>query len=131
MREKGISPPPRVDEGVSALAGVGLTALRAYLLELDKWSQRLQAAFARTQTYEATLNPANVGANTTSAQTFSVPGLSVHDIVIVNKPSHTAGLGIVNARVSAADTLELTFMNTTGAGIDPGSETYTIVSIRR
>ncbi len=131
MREKGISPPPRADEGARGLLAAGLTAFRAYALELDKWFQRLQAAFPKIDTYTATLNPAAVAANTTSEQTFSVPGLAVTDIVIVNKPSHTAGLGIVNARVSAANTLALTFQNTTAASIDAGAENYTIVSIRR
>lgn len=131
MREKGISPPPRADEGVRGLVASGLSAFHAYALELDKWFQRLQSAFPKVETYSATLNPAAVAANTTSEQTFTVSGLSVSDIVVVNKPSHTAGLGIVNARVSAANTLALTFQNTTGASIDAGAEIYTIVSIRR
>ena len=53
-------------------------------------------------------------------------GLKVGDFVAVNKPSNSAGLGIVNARVSAADTFALTFMNATGSGIDPAAETYLI-----
>lgn len=128
MREKGASPPPRL-EG-DALGNL-TEMLRGYLTELDRWLQRLQAVFPRMQTYEGTLNPAAVAANTTSAQTFTVTGLSTQDVVVVNKPSHTAGLGIVGARVSAANTLEITFMNTTAGSIDPPAELYTIVSIRR
>lgn len=131
MREKGISPPPRSESVDEELARAYAPNLRHYIAELDRWFRRLQAAFARMQTYEAVIDPTTVGANTTSAQTFTVAGLSVYDIVTVNKPTHTAGLGIVNARVSAADTLEITFMNTTGVGIDPPSETYSVVSVRR
>lgn len=52
------------------------------------------------------------------------------DKVFVNKPSLTAGLGVVNARVSDADTLALTFVNATGAAIDPAAETYQILAVR-
>ena len=72
------------------------------------------------------IDVASVSANTTAEQTFTVTGLKVGDFVAVNKPSNSAGLGIVNARVSAADTLALTFMNATGSGIDPAAETYLI-----
>jgi hypothetical protein len=50
--------------------------------------------------------------------------------VSVSKPSANAGLGVVNARVSAANTLALTFMNATGGAINPGAETYKIVGTR-
>lgn len=64
-------------------------------------------------------------ASTTTARTYTVPGLIVGDIVTVNKPSHTAGVGIANARVSAADTLEITFGNyTAGTPSLPASEQY-------
>lgn len=73
------------------------------------------------------LSPAAVGANTTAEQTFTVIGLQTTDEVQVTKPTTQAGLGIVNARVSAQDTLAITFSNNTGAGITPtAGETYKI-----
>jgi len=56
---------------------------------------------------------AALAANTTTSRTYNVPGLDVgFDHVVVNKPSATpTGVGIVNARVSADDTLEITFGN--------------------
>jgi hydrogenase maturation factor len=78
----------------------------------------------------STLDVASVAANTTAEQTFTVNGLKVGDAVIVNKPSANAGLGVVNARVSAANTIAITFVNATGSGIDPSSESYTIVIFR-
>ena len=80
--------------------------------------------------YSQALDVASVAANTTAEQTFTVTGLTTGDKVFVNKPALNAGLGVVNARVSAADTLALTFVNATGLAIDPASETYTIVAIR-
>lgn len=73
------------------------------------------------------LNVASVAANTTAEQTFTVPGLKTTMAVFVCKPSLSAGLGVVNARVSAADTLALTFVNATASPIDPAAETYTVV----
>jgi len=81
-------------------------------------------------TISATLDPAAVSAATSAEQTFTVAGLKVGDMVLVSKPTATAGVGIVNARVSAADTLALTFMNATAGSVNPASETYTITVIR-
>lgn len=90
----------------------------------------IQGNTASINTITASLNVASVAANTTAEQTFTVTGLKLRDLVMVNKPSASAGLGIVNARVSAADTLALTFVNATGSPIDPSAETYTITVIR-
>lgn len=60
-----------------------------------------------------------VSANTTEELTTTVAGLLTTDFVEVSKPTHQAGVGVVNARVSAADTLAVTFMNATGSGITP------------
>lgn len=78
----------------------------------------------------ATIDPASVAANTSAEQTFTVAGLDTGDFVRVSKPTATAGLGIVNARVSAANTLAITFMNSTAAPIDAASETYKILVVR-
>lgn len=80
--------------------------------------------------YSQALDVASVAAATSAEQTFTVTGLTTADKVIVNGPAQTAGLGIVNARVSAANTLALTFMNATAGALDPASATYTIVALR-
>lgn len=87
-------------------------------------------AITKIVVYSQSLDVASVAINTTAEQTFTVTGLTTADKVFVNKPSLNAGLGIVNARVSAADTLALTFVNATGAAIDPAAETYTIIALR-
>lgn len=75
---------------------------------------------------QATLSPAQVAANTSAEQTFTVTGLAVGDIVsTINKPTAQAGLGIVGQRVSAANTIAITFANFTGVAITPtASEAY-------
>lgn len=78
---------------------------------------------------DLTISPASVGANTTSEQTFTLSGLLLasDSIVSVSKPTHQTGLGIVGWRVSADDTIAITFMNNTGSPIVPtASQTYKV-----
>jgi hypothetical protein len=75
-----------------------------------------------------TFDPASVATITTAEQTLTVTGVQVGDIVIaVNKPTNTAGVGIVNARVSAANTVALTFVNPTAGSVDAASESWIFV----
>jgi hypothetical protein len=77
------------------------------------------------------LTPAQVAANTTAEQTFTVNGLQVGDFVEVNKPTTQGGLGVVNVRVSAANTLAIAFSNNTAAGITPtAGESYQVMVAR-
>ena len=96
----------------------------------DNWFKLVRDRLIIINRYEVAIDVTSVAANTTAEQPFTVTGLTTRDTVYVNKPSHNAGLGIVNCRVSAANTLAITFMNATGSGIDPGSETYFIVAVR-
>lgn len=44
----------------------------------------------------------------------------------ISKPTLHAGVGIVNVRVSAKDTLAIQFLNTTAGALTPGKETYLV-----
>lgn len=84
-----------------------------------------------TQIMRIALTPAQANANTTAEQTFTVNGVQLNDVVIVNKPTAQAGLGIVGARASAVNQIGITFSNNTGAGITPtAGENYLIVVMR-
>lgn len=80
--------------------------------------------------FEPALTPAAVAANTTAEQPLTVTGLKAGDVVTVNKPSAQNGLQMGNVRVSADDTLMITYTNSTGASITPASETYRVIAIR-
>jgi hypothetical protein len=82
--------------------------------------------------YVVALTPTAVATNTTSEQTFTVTGVVLANdaIVSVSKPTHQAGLGIVNSRVSADNTVAITFMNTSAASITPTAESYTIITYK-
>ena len=75
-----------------------------------------------------TLTPAGTAAGpVTQAQTFTVSGLKTGDEILkVTPPSTTAGLGIVGAWVSAADTLEVLFGNFSSGALTSASGTYRV-----
>lgn len=75
-----------------------------------------------------TWDPAAVATITTAEQTVTVPGVKVGDIVVAyNKPANTVGATPCMARVSAADTVAVTFVNPTAGSVNPGSEAWTFV----
>jgi hypothetical protein len=80
---------------------------------------------------QTTLTPAQVTANTTAEQTFTVNGLLPTDLVSVTKPTTQAGLGIVNSRVSAANTLAITFVNATAGNLTPTAGEIYIIELNR
>lgn len=79
--------------------------------------------------FTVTLSPVSVATITAAEQTFAATGIGliVGDLVLVQKPTAQAGLGIAGSRVSAADTLAITFVNPTAAAITPtAAEVYTV-----
>jgi hypothetical protein len=78
-----------------------------------------------------TLSPASVAINTTAEQTFTVNGLLAGDFVTCSKPTAQAGLGIVGCRVSAANTLAITFSNNTAGAITPTAAQVYLVLVSR
>lgn len=80
--------------------------------------------------YSPALTPASVAVNTTAEQTFTLTGLATNDKCLAIKPSAQAGLAIGNVRVSAANTLAITYVNDTAAAIVPTAETYAVVCFR-
>ena len=76
--------------------------------------------------FSLTIDVASVAAATSAEQTFTLRGVRVGDFVAVSKPSLTAGLAIGSARVSAADTIAIQFINATAGALDPASETYLV-----
>lgn len=80
-----------------------------------------------------TLSPASVAANTTAEQTFTMPNIAATDAIAgVSKPTAQAGLGIVGYRVTAVNTIGITFSNNTASPIVPtASEVYLVQWVRR
>lgn len=81
---------------------------------------------ARLAVVSLTLSPAAVGTNV--EQTFTLNGLLPGDVILaVNKPTYQSGIGITGFRVTAANTLGITF---TGSGTPTASEVYQVVCYR-
>lgn len=77
------------------------------------------------------MDPGSIAGNTAAELTFTLPGLLISDVVMsVVKPTLTAGLDIGNTRVSANNTVAITFQNSTSSPINPPNETYTFVIFR-
>jgi hypothetical protein len=80
--------------------------------------------------YTPSITPASVAAAIVAEQTFTVTGLTTADKVIVNPPAIANATGIAGARVSAADTLAIRFVNPTAGALVPSSGTYTVIAFR-
>lgn len=93
------------------------------------------AGFAMGQsailTYFSVQTPAAVNANTCVEQALTVTGVLAGSVVFVSKPTTQVGLAVLTARVSAANTIQLTYANPTAGNITPtAGQTYLIVEIR-
>lgn len=83
--------------------------------------------------FSLTLSPASVQPSTAVEQTFASTGIGLltTDFVSVNKPTAQTGLVIGNVRVSAADTLAITFGNASAATVSPtAGEVYLVEVVR-
>lgn len=78
-----------------------------------------------------TISPTTVAANTTAEQTFALSGVQLGDMIEVSKPTQQNGLGIVNARVSAAGVVAIAFGNFTAATFTPTTNENYIVEVTR
>lgn len=84
----------------------------------------------KVRKYTPTITPASVATITVAEQTFSVPGLTTADTVIVNQAAIANAVGIAGVRVSAADTLAVRFVNPTAGALTPTAGVWTIIAIR-
>lgn len=80
--------------------------------------------------YSQALTPASVATIVAAEQNFTVTGLTTADKVIVNPAATGNATALCSARVSAANTLTLAYVNPTAGALTPGAGTYTIIAIR-
>lgn len=90
----------------------------------------LNAATADVTIYGNSISPASVAANTAAEQSITITGVLATDVVTMIKPTTQAGLIVGTARVSAANTVQLTFGNLTASPITPTStQVYATIAI--
>lgn len=80
--------------------------------------------------YAQTITPASVAAATVAEQTFTVTGLTTADKVVVNHAATGNATGIAGVRVSAANTLAVSYVNPTAGALVPAAGTYLILAFR-
>lgn len=80
--------------------------------------------------YAPSLTPVAVATIVVAEQTFTVTGLTTADKVIVIPPAIATAVGLAGARVSAADTLAVRFVNPTAGSLTPTAGVYTVIAIR-
>lgn len=117
VTEKGIEPPNHLE-----------IEDRPNLL---KWFLSLWSTYPRIRIYEVSVTPGTLTANSITNVTVTVTGISTNDILIVNKPSFTSGVGVVDVYATATDTVDITFICDKGSPTTPPTETYRIVAIRK
>jgi hypothetical protein len=80
---------------------------------------------------QPSITPAEVAANITAAQTFTIAGLLTTDHVTVScAAAQTAGIFVADARVSAANTLSVQFGNCTAGALTPTAGAYYVDIVR-
>lgn len=85
---------------------------------------------ANVTQFGLSITPSTVAANTAAEQAITVTGVLAGDVVTMTKPLTQAGLLVGTARVSAADTVQLTLGNVTAATITPTStQTWAIITV--
>jgi len=83
--------------------------------------------------YTLSATPTGIAANESGEQTFTITGLdSTYDrILSVNPPGSSTPLGLADVRISADDTIAITWVNPTAATATPTAGDYEVVVIRK
>lgn len=74
-----------------------------------------------------TLDPSSINANSVSTETFTVTGVNLQCTYKVDALSLEAGLFIIGAVPTAANTLAISIWNTTNASVNPASQQFRIL----
>lgn len=121
--------------------GIGLTVTGSYFGHEINGTVKLFDSFtlggAGTPLYSilrgtVAVNPSAVSAGAASVQTFALPGAAVGDSVILNPPPTglKTGLLVMQVQVSAANTVNVTFFNSTGGAIDEAAANWSYLIVR-
>ena len=87
-------------------------------------------SITQIRVYSQSVTPASVSPATAAEQTFTVTGLTTADKVFMNPAATGNATGVCSCRVTASNTIGITFVNPTAGSLTPGAGTYTFVAIR-
>lgn len=78
--------------------------------------------------FAISITPAQVLANTTAEQTFTVLGVSVGDYINLGSAvAQTTGIVVGSVRVTAPNTISIQFANITAGALTPVAGTYGVI----
>jgi hypothetical protein len=100
---------------------------------MDGFDERNFLADKQVLYFQQALTFGAVATITATAQAMTVTGVKVGDLVLsITKPTEQAGIALAGGhRVSATDTVQITFVNPTAGGVTPtAAEVYKIVVLR-
>lgn len=81
--------------------------------------------------YEVSVNPASLLANTGAETDVTVTGVTTDDMIVSVEPQAALNAGIsFSARVKAADTVSIHFVNVTAGAIDVAATNFKILCAR-
>lgn len=87
--------------------------------------------YAAIYTKSVSVTPSAVATIATAEQTVTVAGVRPGDlVVIVDSPARTNSVLWANARVSANDTIAITYVNPTAGSLTPPAGTYKFLIIK-
>lgn len=99
--------------------------------EMQNWMNVVAGNSVKLQLFEETLDPDPVSANSTDEQEFTVSGIETTDVIVsINKPSLTNDLSIGGWRAGDGSVF-ITFVNGSGGSVNPASEEYLILVLKR
>ncbi len=87
-------------------------------------------AVTQIKVYSQTVTPASVAANLCAEQTFTVTGLTTADKIFINPVATGNATSAGQVRVSATNTLAVTYCNPTAGALTPAAGAANIVAIR-
>ena len=96
-----------------------------------RWLDNIRDFTHRVEKLTATIDPASLSANATSAQAFTVQGVKVGDYVLHAEPTtFTDDFMLVNSKVTDTDEITIQLHRGQATTYDPPSETYTFIVLK-
>jgi len=77
---------------------------------------------------QATIDAGAIGASSQASVTGTITGLTTDMVLVVSAPVSATNAGLINAQVTAADTISLSYVNPAGSAT-PTSGTYVILGL--
>lgn len=75
-------------------------------------------------------NPASIAAGAEGTVTLTISGADTSDLVFVTARALLAGLVVVEATVTAANTVEVKLLNTGGSGLDDAASSFDYMLVK-